>query len=55
METKAIPKFTHRPTKDGFDSICHVCYKTVAHRRTEEELMQDEEKHVCEVGHPYST
>ncbi len=38
----------HRHNSDGsFDSICSVCYRTIASKATEGELLAAEDEHVC--------
>jgi hypothetical protein len=38
----------HRINPDGtFDSICPVCYQTIAQRKHELDLIEDEKNHVC--------
>jgi hypothetical protein len=42
-------RFSHRANKDGsFDSICHQCFRTVASKPHEAELIDPEREHVCE-------
>jgi hypothetical protein len=60
MDCLAIPRFAHRPNKDGsFDSICLTCFATVASKRNEVELARQERVHVCnpfwshQVGEDY--
>jgi hypothetical protein len=44
-----IPLFPHRHNHDGsYDSICRHCFATVGTRKTEEELIAIEAKHVCD-------
>lgn len=46
-------RFARRPNHDDktFDSICRVCYRTVAsHMREKADLEQAERKHVCGPG-----
>ena len=41
--------FAHRPNRDEtFDSICRVCYRTVADHVGETDLDQAEREHVCD-------
>jgi hypothetical protein len=48
MAYKPAPFFPHRRNKDGsFDSICLECFATVASHRTEEELKEEDKRHVC--------
>jgi hypothetical protein len=43
--------FPHRKNADGsYDSICPFCYRTVASQPTEDDLAEDEQRHVCKVG-----
>jgi len=47
--TSPFEPFPHRRNPDGsFDSICPKCFRTVATRRNEADLAQDERDHVCE-------
>jgi hypothetical protein len=40
--------FAHRYTEnDQIESICMTCFLTVAHSRDEQEMEQNEAKHVC--------
>lgn len=40
--------FTHRSGKDnGYNSICHICFRTVALARREKDLPRLERKHEC--------
>jgi hypothetical protein len=40
--------FSHRPNDDGtYDSICHVCVRTVARSMTEAKLVEAEPLHNC--------
>ena len=42
-------RFPHRENDDGtFDSICPVCFRTVAHGQLEAELEEAERKHICD-------
>lgn len=42
------PRFPHRLNRDGtFDSICRVCFATVASVVDEAELAHHEAAHVC--------
>lgn len=48
--------YVHRANKDGsYDSICVVCYATVASVRDEAELIAHEHTHVCIPYWPYRT
>ena len=44
------PGFAHRPNRDDetFDSICRVCYQTVATSSRETDLKWSEREHVCD-------
>ena len=43
-----LPTFQRRKNNEvSFDSICIACYQTIGRRKTEEELEQDEQAHVC--------
>jgi hypothetical protein len=45
---KPVFKFPHKENRDGsYDSICPVCFETVATVQNEFELMAHEAKHVC--------
>jgi hypothetical protein len=48
MDRCAILRYVHLPNKDGsVDSMCSVCFTTVASVRDEVELAQYERTHVC--------
>ncbi len=48
MAYKTAPFFPHRRNKDGsFTSICLNCFGTVASHKTEEELQEEDKRHVC--------
>jgi hypothetical protein len=48
MDHCAILRYVHLPNKDGsVDSMCSVCFATVASVRDEAELAQYERTHVC--------
>lgn len=48
----AETKYPHRVNLDGtWDSICTRCFQTIAHCKTERELAQFEEKHVCDSAY----
>jgi hypothetical protein len=48
MAFQMAPFFPHRRNKDGsFNSICLKCFATVASHMTEEELKEQDKKHVC--------
>jgi hypothetical protein len=54
MDSHEIPRYAHRPNKDGsYDSICAACFATVATVRDECELAQHERTHVCNPFWPY--
>jgi hypothetical protein len=41
--------FPHKPNDDGtFDSICPLCFRTVARKAIESQLAELERKHICE-------
>jgi hypothetical protein len=41
----------HRINRDGtFDSICPVCYQTIAQQKHELDLIEDEKSHTCIPG-----
>jgi hypothetical protein len=41
--------FPHRRNADGtFESICINCFLTVGHARSEAELAESEENHICD-------
>ena len=43
-----VPVFSHRHNPDGsFDSICKLCFVTIASSNLEEELAIAEAKHEC--------
>ena len=44
----AIPKFIHRFNNDGtIDTVCRVCFITVATRTCESDLERLEHDHLC--------
>lgn len=48
MDSKSAVYYPHKLNKNGsFNSICIVCFRTVASNMTEDELVQEEKKHVC--------
>jgi hypothetical protein len=48
MTYQTAPFFPHRRNKDGsLDSICLKCFETVGSQRTEAELTELDEAHVC--------
>jgi hypothetical protein len=48
MDSRSAMYYPHKRNKDGsFNSICLVCFRTVASHMTEDELAQEEKKHVC--------
>jgi hypothetical protein len=54
MLTLLKPSFPHRHNSDGsHDSICTVCYVTVATSQNELELASHESVHVCQPVNPY--
>ena len=49
-----VQRFPHRRNRDGsYDSICTLCFTTVASSETEEELGEAEAKHICDRVIPY--
>jgi hypothetical protein len=45
-------KYPHRENEDGsFDSICPICFRTVAYRVRELQLAELEREHICEEGY----
>lgn len=54
MVNEAIPPTTvHRHNSDGsYDSICNVCFRTIATAEKESFLAAKEEPHVCEKISP---
>jgi hypothetical protein len=51
MEHKSDVYYPHKRKKDGsFDSICLVCFRTIASKLTEDELAPEEKKHVCSTS-----
>ena len=54
MLTLLKPSFPHRHNSDGsHDSICTVCYVTVATSQNELELASHESVHVCQPVNLY--
>jgi hypothetical protein len=50
MTYRSAPFFPHRRNPDGtFNSICLTCFATIASYKTEEELKELDESHVCET------
>lgn len=48
MDSQNSPRYPHRRNEDGsHDSICTVCFVTVASARDESELAGHEHLHVC--------
>jgi len=48
MDTPRKRQFVHRHNRDGsFDSICAICFRTIANRDREFQLARDEHRHVC--------
>ena len=48
MDSRSAAYYPHKRNKDGsFNSICLLCFRTVASQMTEDELAQEEKKHVC--------
>jgi hypothetical protein len=51
MADKLISFRPHRKNLDGsYDSICLVCFATIASARREEDLRGPENSHVCRPG-----
>jgi hypothetical protein len=51
MDSRSAVYYPHKRNEDGsFNSICLVCFRTVASNMTEDELVQEEKKHVCETS-----
>jgi hypothetical protein len=49
MGWQTRPHFPHRQNRDGsFDSICTICFATVATVIGESELARHEEAHICD-------
>jgi hypothetical protein len=46
---EAFAPFVHRPTEEGYDSICTACASTVG-TGTESELQPIEKLHTCDVS-----
>jgi hypothetical protein len=56
MDRYALPLYAHRRNSDGsHDSICTLCYATVATARSEAHLAQHEHDHVCNSYWPYES
>jgi hypothetical protein len=48
--TAAATNFPHRRNQDGeFESICRVCFATVATAAIEAELLAYEQGHICDA------
>jgi hypothetical protein len=48
---KNAPFYPHRQNKDGsYDTFCLKCFAIVAHARTEAELEEYKQEHVCVVS-----
>jgi hypothetical protein len=46
------PIYPHRRNRDGsFDSICPVCFATVAHSKTDAELVEIDKAHICDSAY----
>jgi hypothetical protein len=51
MRQQRSPFFPHRRNPDGtYNSICLICLQMVAKDKTEEELKQLDERHVCSTA-----
>jgi hypothetical protein len=49
--TKTIAQFPHRKGSDGlYDSICPMCFATVARSTPETEMTELEKTHLCDSG-----
>jgi len=49
MATVRDQKYHHRRNEDGsYNAICPGCFLTVAHARTDHELLSLEREHVCD-------
>jgi hypothetical protein len=49
VEENKRSAFHHRKNTDGtFDSICPVCFRTVASAKNESQLAELEHEHICE-------
>lgn len=43
-----FPRYPHRLNADGsFDTICHLCFRTLGKAEKEEDLAALEQAHVC--------
>jgi len=52
MTDKILCIYPHRMNAGGsFDSICPLCFRTIASAKTEAALVKAEEKHVCVDDH----
>jgi len=50
MDSQRTCRFPHRHNMDGsHDSICILCYETIASVRIEADLAQHERDHICEM------
>jgi hypothetical protein len=44
-----VTTFPHRKKRDGtFDSFCLTCFATIANAKTEDELVEHDQNHVCD-------
>ena len=50
MDSQLTCRFPHRHNRDGsHDSICILCYATIASVRNEADLAQHERDHICDM------
>ena len=50
MVSQSTSRFPHRHNRDGsHDSICILCYATVASVQNEADLAQHEQDHICDL------
>jgi hypothetical protein len=50
MDSQLTCRFPHRHNRDGsHDSICILCYATIASVRNEADLAQHEQEHICDL------
>jgi hypothetical protein len=48
LSDQSAERFPHRLKDSHYESICRVCFRTIASSRDESELAIEEEKHVCD-------
>ncbi len=46
----AIKSFPHRLLNGVYESICPICFRTVASKANEMDLVYDEINHLCDPG-----